>query len=366
MLSGSCAHTHQSLLGSLWPGLPPISVWKPEIAVPHRNPGGKAARAAQARVATSASTRSNLRMGVSPNTPPGARTQKKRQTCPPEFELRNSAYLTVTGGSTRPSVEHPPERHDEDDAGSPRGAQVEAPCPPVTCPPPLLRERAVARRPHGQKVLRDEVAGTDGGEPHVTHQLVEVRDDPGTEEEPSAPRWHDLGRPASNPLDLSVHVLDARDAKPAEEPVGEPVRRHLRRQLAGGRGVVADESEARDPGRQNEPVEVKAVLTLDLATDGFLEKRHRLREAGREDHHVGVEHLAVGKLDRVAAAESLNDRFLGPDPSAPDERVRLRPDADALEVARQGRFRDQGPGDAGLPAQEVRDARPHEPHEWSS
>src|SRR5207253_6547286 len=57
--------------------------------------------------------------------------------------------LTVTGGSTRPSVEHPPERHDEDDAGSPRGAQVEAPCPAVTCPPPLLREHAVARRPHG-------------------------------------------------------------------------------------------------------------------------------------------------------------------------------------------------------------------------
>src|SRR5439155_2845956 len=274
MLSGSCTHAHQSLLASLWPGLPTISVWKPEIAVPQRKPGGKSARAEQASVATSARTMSNLRMGCPLTRRTSSAHEKNARPANPNsvgpgVEFRDSGYLAVKGGSTRRSVQHPQERHDQDDAGGPRCAQVEAPCPAVgrvACPTPLLREHAVARRPHGQKVLREEVAAPDGGEPHVTHQLVEVRDDPGTEEEPSAPRWHDLGRPASNPLDLSVHVLDARDAKPAEEPVGQPVRRHLRRQLAGGRGVVADESDTRDPRRQNEPVEVKAVRTLDLAT----------------------------------------------------------------------------------------------------
>src|SRR5437867_12286525 len=111
---------------------------------------------------------------------------------------------------------------------------------------------------------------------------------------------------------------------------------------------------------------LKAVLTLDLATDGFLEERHRLREAGSEDHDVGVEHLAVVELDRRAAAESSDGRLPGPDPSAPDERVGLRPDADALEVARQGRGRDQRPADAGLRAQGPPDARPHEPEQRSA
>ena len=45
MLVGSCAHTHQSELGSPLAGTPPASVWNPLIAVPQRNPGGKSARA---------------------------------------------------------------------------------------------------------------------------------------------------------------------------------------------------------------------------------------------------------------------------------------------------------------------------------
>src|SRR5689334_7679496 len=45
MLVGSCAHTHQSELASPLAGTPPASVWKPLIAVPHRNPVGKSARA---------------------------------------------------------------------------------------------------------------------------------------------------------------------------------------------------------------------------------------------------------------------------------------------------------------------------------
>src|SRR5207245_3993133 len=106
---------------------------------------------------------------------------------------------------------------------------------------------------------------------------------------------------------------------------------------AGGRRIVADEAEVRDGRWHNEAVEVNAVLALDLATDGVLQKRHRLREAGGKDDHVGVDHLAVGELDRVSAAEALKDRLLDPDAPAPDERVGLHPDPDALDVARQRR-----------------------------
>src|SRR5437870_8789638 len=119
MLSESCAHTHQSLRVSSWPGLPPISVWKPEIAVPQRKPGGKAARAEQASVATSARRRTNLRMGF-PLTHCTSRAHRK-----------NAEFRGPTGGSTCPSVEHPQEHHNQDDASSPSCAQVEAPCPAV-------------------------------------------------------------------------------------------------------------------------------------------------------------------------------------------------------------------------------------------
>src|SRR6266852_9918544 len=110
---------------------------------------------------------------------------------------------------------------------------------------------------------------------------------------------------------------------------GKPMRGNLGRQLAGGRRVVTDEAEARDGRWLNEPIEVKAVLALDLATDGILQKRHRLREAGGKDDHVGVDHVPVGELDRVSAAEALNDRLLDRDAPAPDERVGLRPEPEA-------------------------------------
>src|SRR5439155_11013543 len=81
------------------------SVWKPEIAVPQRKPGGKAARAEQASVATSARTMSNLRMGLSPNTPHVARTWKKRQTCQPEFR-RSRGGVSGDRKSTRLNSSH--------------------------------------------------------------------------------------------------------------------------------------------------------------------------------------------------------------------------------------------------------------------
>src|SRR5439155_5178480 len=95
----------------------------------------------------------------------------------------------------------------------------------------------------------------------------------------------------------------------------------LRRQLAGGRQVVADEPEAGHRGRQDQAIELKAVLALDLPADRLLEEGHALPPAGGEDRHVGLKRLPALQLHRLAAGKAPDRRPLGPDAPAARELV---------------------------------------------
>src|SRR5215475_9380489 len=126
-----------------------------------------------------------------------------------------------------------------------------------------------------------------------------------------------------------------------EEALREPVGRDLRRELAGCRRIVADETEPLDVGREDHAVEAKGAVAPDVCANPFVEEGERLAPTGREHHEVRRQRLPRVEFDRGAANEAAEVSTDGADAAGARELVDAVRDPDALDPRRERRVRDE-------------------------
>src|ERR1041385_1270294 len=83
--------------------------------------------------------------------------------------------------------------------------------------PPLFAERAIARRPKWCEVFAENVRGAPDGHAHVAHQVVRVVSKVRADEITLVASREGFPDPAPHPLDLPVHLGDARQRELSSE-----------------------------------------------------------------------------------------------------------------------------------------------------
>src|SRR4029434_515509 len=110
--------------------------------------------------------------------------------------------------------------------------------------PTLVGQILVTMRPQRRKILGEHVGRASTGHPHISKEIVKIVRQVGSDEIDLASSGKHLVGPLEDSRDFSLHISHGGQIQLSPKTLRQPMRADLRRQLTGGRGRIADESEA--------------------------------------------------------------------------------------------------------------------------
>jgi hypothetical protein len=130
--------------------------------------------------------------------------------------------------------------------------------------PALVGQILVTMGPQGRKILGEQVGRASTGHPHISKEIVKIVRQVGSDEIALASSGKHLVGPIEDSRDLSLHISHGGQIQLSPKTLRQPMRADLRRQLTGGRGRIADESEAGFLRGQDVSIEPETTAPRDL------------------------------------------------------------------------------------------------------
>jgi hypothetical protein len=129
--------------------------------------------------------------------------------------------------------------------------------------PALVGQILVTMGPQGRKILGEQVGRASTRHPQISKKIVKIVRQVGSDEIALASSGKHLVGPLEDSRDFSLHISHDGQIQLSPKTLRQPMRADLRRQLTGGRGRIADESEARFLRGQDVSIEPEMTAPLD-------------------------------------------------------------------------------------------------------